>query len=57
MSNTLLKLYLIEKDLVARKNDKNNVGTPGATNEVEILKEAVSSAERIAAAERAEREK
>ena len=33
------------------------MGTPGATNEVATLKEAVSAAERNAAAERAEREK
>ena len=33
------------------------MGTPGATNEVATLKEAVSTAERNAAAERAEREK
>ena len=32
------------------------MGTPGATNEVATLKEAVSAAERNAAAERAERE-
>ena len=33
------------------------MGTAGATNEVATLKEAVSSAEHNAAAERAEREK
>ena len=33
------------------------MGTAGATNEVATLKEAVSAAERNAAAERAEREK
>ena len=33
------------------------MGTAGATNEVATLKEAVSVAERSAAAERAEREK
>ena len=33
------------------------MGTPGATNEVATLKEAVSATERNAAAERAEREK
>ena len=57
MSNTLLKLYLIENDVVARKNDKNNMGTPGATNKVATLKEAVTAAECNAAVERAEREK
>ena len=56
VSNTLLKLYLIEKDLVA-KNDRNNVGIAGATNEVATLKEAVSVAERNVAAGCAEREK
>ena len=57
MSNTLLKLYLTEKDLVARKNDKDNVDIAGATNEVATLKEVVSVAERNAAAECTEREK
>ena len=33
------------------------MGTPGATNEVATLKEAVSAEERNAAAEHAEREK
>ena len=57
VSNTLLKMYLTEKDLVARKHDKDNVGIAGATNEVATLKEAVSVAERNAAAERTEQEK
>ena len=57
MSNTLLKLYLTEKDFGCKKNDRDNVGIAGATNEVEILKEAVAAAERNAAAERTEREK
>ena len=39
------------------KNNRNNVRIAGATNEVATLKEAVSAAERNAAAERAEREK
>jgi hypothetical protein len=56
VSSTLLKLYLTEKDLVA-KNDKDNMGIAGATNEVATLKEVVSAAERNAAAERTEREK
>ena len=56
MSNTLLELYLTEKDLVA-KNDRNNVSIAGATNEVATLKEAVSKAESNAAAKRTEREK
>ena len=38
------------------KNDRNNVGIAGATNEVVTLKEAVSKAESNAAAERTERE-
>ena len=54
MSNTLLKLYLIEKDFGCKKNDKDNVGIVGATSEVATLKEAVSAAERNAAAERTE---
>ena len=49
--------YLTEKDLGCNKNNKDNVVTAGATNEVAALKEAVSVAERNAAAERAEREK
>ena len=57
LSNTSLNSYLTEKDLGCNKNDKDNVGTAGATNEVATLKEAVSAAERNAAAEQAEREK
>ena len=57
MSNTLLKLYLTEKDFGCKKNDKDNVGIAGATNEVATLKEAVSVAEHNAVVERAEREK
>ena len=54
MSNTTLKIYLTEKDLGCNKNNKDNVGAAGATNKVVALKEAVSAAERNAAAERAE---
>ena len=57
MSNTLLKLYLTEKDFGCKKNDKDNVGIAGATNEVAILKKALSEAEDKAAKERIEREK
>ena len=57
LSNTLLKLYLTEKDFGCKKNDKDNVGIAGATNEVATLKEPVSAAERNAAAERTKREK
>ena len=57
VSNTLLKLYLTEKDFGCKKNDKDNVGIAGATNEVATLKEAVATAECNAAAERTEREK
>ena len=39
------------------KNDRDNVSIAGATNEVATLKEAVSRAESVAAAERTEREK
>ena len=56
MSNTLLKLYLTEKDFGCKKNDKDNMGIAGATNKVATLKEAVSVAERNAAAERTEQE-
>ena len=54
MSNTVLNLYLTEKDFGCKRNNKDNVGTPGATNEVATLKEAVAAAERNAAAERTE---
>ena len=57
VSNTLLKLYLTEKDFGCKKNDKDNMGIAGATNEVATLKEAVAAAEHNAAAERTEREK
>ena len=57
VSNTILNLYLTEKDFGCKRNNKDNVGTPGATNEVDTLKEAVSTAEHNVAAERAEREK
>ena len=57
MSNTLLKLYLTEKDFGCKKNNKDNVGIAGATNKVATLKEAVAAAECNAAAERTEREK
>ena len=57
MSNIVLNLYLTEKDLGCNRNNKDNVGTAGATNEVATLKEAVSAAECNAAAERTEREK
>ena len=57
MSNTVLNLYLIEKDFGCKRNNKDNVGTPGATNEVASLEEAVSAAERNAAPEHAGREK
>ena len=52
--NTLLKLYLTEKDFGCGKNDKDNVGITGATNEVVTLKEAVAAAERNAAAKHTE---
>ena len=38
MSNTLLKLYLTEKDFGCKKNDKDKVGIAGATNEVATQK-------------------
>ena len=51
VSNTVLNFYLTEKDFGCKRNNKDNVGTPGATNEVATLKEAVSTAERNAAVE------
>ena len=57
MSNTLLKLYLTEKDFGCKMKDKDNMGIAGATNEVATLKEAVAVAEKSAAVERTEREK
>ena len=50
-------MYLTEKDFGCKKNDKDNVGIAGATNEVATLKGAMAAAERNAAAERTEREK
>ena len=50
-------MYLTEKDFGCKKNDKDNWGIAGATNEVATLKEAVSAAECNAAGEQAEREK
>ena len=57
MSNTLLKLYLTEKDFGCKKNDKDNMGIVGATSEVVTLKQALFEAEKRAAMERTEREK
>ena len=57
VSNTSLNKHLTEKDFGCNKLNKYNMGIAGATNEVAALKEAVSAAERSAAAERAEREK
>ena len=54
MSNTVLNLYLTEKDFGCQRNNKDNVGTVGSTNEVATLKEAVSAAEHNAAVEGAE---
>ena len=42
------------KGFSCKKNDKDNWGIAGATNEVATLKEAVAAAERNAAAERTE---
>ena len=49
-----MEVYI--KNVVA-KNNRNNMRIAGATNEVATLKEAMSAAERNAAAERTEREK
>ena len=54
MSNTVVKLYLTEKDFGCNKINKDNMGIAGVTNEVAVLKEAVSAAERSVATERAE---
>ena len=53
----LIKVVPYRKGFGCKINDKDNMGTSGATNEVATLKEAVSAAERDAAAERVEREK
>ena len=55
--NTALNLYLTEKDFGCNRNNKGNVGTTGAPNELATLKEVVSAAECNAATERAGREK
>ena len=55
VSHTTLNGYLTEKDFGCNKIDKDNMCIAGATNEVAALKEAVSTAERSAAAERSER--
>ena len=52
-----MKIVPYRKGFGCKKNDKNNVGAPGATSEVATLKEAVSAAQRNAAAECTEREK
>ena len=57
MSNTVFKVVPYRKGFGCKRNDKDNVGIAGATNEVVTLKEAVSAAERNTAAERTEREK
>ena len=56
MSNTF-KIVPYRKGVGCKKNDKDKMGIAGATNEVAILKEAVSKAESNAAAQRTEREK
>ena len=52
-----MKIVPYRKGFGCKKNDKDNMGIVGATSKVATLKEAVSAAERNAAAERAEREK
>ena len=52
-----MKIVPYRKGFGCKKNDKDNWGIAGATNEVATLKEAVAAAERNAAAERIEREK
>ena len=57
VSNTTLNSYLTEKDFGCNKINQDKMGIAGATNKVATLKEAVSTAERNAAAECTEREK
>ena len=57
MNNTVFKIVPYRKGFGCKNNDRDNMGIAGATNEVATLKEAVSAAERNAAAERTEREK
>ena len=52
-----MKIVPYRKGFGCKKKDKDNMGIAGATNEVAALKEAVSAAERNAAAEHTEREK
>ena len=52
-----MKIVTYRKGFGCKKIDKDNWGIAGATNEVATLKEAVSTAERNAAAERTERER
>ena len=52
-----MKIVPYRKGFGCKKNDKDNWGIAGATNEVATLKEAVAAAERNAAAELTEREK
>ena len=52
-----MKVVPYRKGFGCKKNDKDNWGIAGATNEVATLKEVVAAAEHNAAVERAEREK
>ena len=52
-----MKIVPYRKGFGCKKNDKDNWGIAGATDEVATLKEAVAAAKRNAAAERTEREK
>lgn len=52
-----MKIVPYRKGFGCKKNDKDNLGIPGATNEVATLKEAVAAAERNAAVECTERER
>ena len=52
-----MKIVPYRKGFGCKKNDKDNVGIVGDTNEVATLKEAMAAAERNAAAECTEREK
>ena len=52
-----MKIVPYRKGFGCKKNDKDNRGIAGATNEVATLKEAVAEAERNADAECTERER
>ena len=52
-----MKIVPYRKGFSCKKNDKDNLGIAGATNELAALKEVVAAAESNAAVERTERER